>query len=186
MESYIPISFLNDFIFCPRSIYFHQLYGGIDQMIYQGKSQIEGKRSHETIDLRKYSTKKDILQALPVYSEAYKIHGKIDILNKKTGVLTERKKLIRVIYDGYIFQLYAQYYALSEMGYDIKKMCLYSMDTNKTYPIDIPKKGDKMQAKFEDLIKRIENYNLNAAFTPNPKKCARCIYSNLCDRKAEL
>lgn len=33
---------LNDFVFCPVSIYFHSLYLGVERNLYQGKSQING------------------------------------------------------------------------------------------------------------------------------------------------
>lgn len=46
--NYIPISFLNDFIFCPRSIYFHQLYGRSNESIYHTTSQSEGKLAHKS------------------------------------------------------------------------------------------------------------------------------------------
>jgi hypothetical protein len=42
MDDYIIISNLNDFIFCPASIYFHNLYGSMDTFLYQGASQING------------------------------------------------------------------------------------------------------------------------------------------------
>jgi len=35
-EYSIPISFLNDFIFCPASIYFHQLEENSEIITYQG------------------------------------------------------------------------------------------------------------------------------------------------------
>lgn len=38
----IPITELNDFIFCPASIYFHHLYEGMDTMSYQSMDQING------------------------------------------------------------------------------------------------------------------------------------------------
>ena len=92
MESYILISFLNDFIFCPRSIYFHGLYSKYQQITYQDKPQIEGRAAHQTIDLKKYSTKKTVLQGISVYSEKYRLHGRIDIFDSEKGLLTERKK----------------------------------------------------------------------------------------------
>ena len=183
MENYILISYLNDFIFCPRSIYFHGLYSKYQQITYQDKPQIEGRAAHQSIDLKKYSTKKDILQGIPVYSEKYKLHGKIDIFDSEKGLLTERKKLIKVVYDGYILQLYAQYHCLKEMGYEVKSLRLYSMDTNKNYPIPLPEDDPIMQDKFEKLIDEINAYSLTQLFHANPQKCARCIYSNLCDKK---
>ena len=42
MDDCIIISNLNDFVFCPASIYFHNLYGSQDVMTYQNSSQING------------------------------------------------------------------------------------------------------------------------------------------------
>lgn len=50
MENPISITMINDFVFCPVSIYFHSLYDGVERNLYQDKSQINGTKSHETID----------------------------------------------------------------------------------------------------------------------------------------
>lgn len=184
MENYILISYLNDFIFCPRSIYFHGLYGYLEQRIYQEKPQVEGRIAHQSIDSKTYSTRKTTLQGLSVYSDKYKLNGKIDIFDEAEGLLIERKKKIKVIYDGYIMQIYAQYHCLKEMGYTVKKLKLYSMDTNKNYPIPLPEDNPTMQSKFEKLIEDINQFDLKAPFQANPSKCQRCIYANLCDRRA--
>lgn len=182
METYIPISFLNDFIFCPRSIYFHQLYGGYDTQLYQQKPQLAGKAAHTSIDEKGYSTRKNILQGLEVYCDRYKICGKIDLFDANSGKLTERKRQIKTIYDGYVFQVYAQYYALMEMGYAVNSIALYDITHNKTYPIALPHEDPGMQHKFEKLIEEINGFDMNAyGFTPLESKCRNCIYSNLCD-----
>ena len=66
MDDYILISWLNDFIFCPVSIYFHQLYGSKETMLYQNRDQISGKAAHKTVDEKSYSTRKDVLQGISV------------------------------------------------------------------------------------------------------------------------
>lgn len=182
MEPYITLSFLNDFIFCPRSIYFHQLYGRVSTRLYQRKPQIAGKAAHKTIDNKKYSTKKSILQTIEIYSEKYNIGGKIDTYDEETKQLVERKKKIKVIYDGYVFQLYAQYHCLTEMGYQVNSLKLYSMDDNKSYPIKSPVEDSQTQEKFENLLLQMQDFDLNAPFTANPNKCKYCIYNNLCDQ----
>lgn len=181
MESYIPISFLNDFIFCPRSIYFHQLYKNSDESNYYTTKQTEGRAAHTSIDKKSYSSSKKIFQSLEIYSAKYNIGGKIDTFNEATGILCERKKRIKTIYDGYVYQLYAQYYCLIEMDYKVKKIQLYSFDDNKTYPILLPKDDNKRQKGFEMLIKNIHSFDLNAPFYPNINKCNHCIYNQLCD-----
>ncbi|MDR2639788.1 MAG: type V CRISPR-associated protein Cas4 [Candidatus Peribacteria bacterium] len=71
MESYIKLSTLNDFIFCPKSIFYHNLYEQYNDELYQEEAQKAGKLIHEAIDNKRYSTKKEILQGLDVYSEEY-------------------------------------------------------------------------------------------------------------------
>lgn len=182
MESYIPISFLNDFIFCPRSIYFHQLYGSYNTKLYQQKPQVAGKAAHESIDEKKYSTRKAVLQSMEIYCERYKLCGKIDTFDISTGKLTERKKEIKTIYDGYVFQVYAQYFALSEMGYKVSGISFYDLSHNKHYPVLLPEQDPVMFAKFEQLITDLNSFDLNStSFTPLESKCRNCIYANLCD-----
>lgn len=181
MEPYIPISFLNDFIFCPRSIYFHRLFGRVDTSLYHSSDQAAGREAHKTVDEKRYTTAKSVAQSLEIYSSRYGIGGKIDTYDEKSKLLTERKKKIKKIYDGYVFQLYAQYHCLTEMGYEVKYMKLYSMDDNRSYPVRLPAEDINMQLKFDTLINRIKRYQLTDDFYPNPNKCNHCIYNTLCD-----
>ena len=84
MEAYISISFLNDFIFCPRSIYFHQMYGRASTRLYHTNDQVKGLTAHSSIDNQKYSTAKTVLQGLEIFSEQYGLCGKIDTYDSKT------------------------------------------------------------------------------------------------------
>lgn len=182
MEAYIPISFLNDFIFCPRSIYFHQLYGGYKSEIFQQKPQVAGKAAHAAIDEQTYSSRKNILQGLDIYSDRYKLCGKIDLFDIDTGKLSERKREIKVIYDGYIFQVYAHYHALTEMGYVVNSIVIYDITHNKNYFIPLPDENPEMQNKFEEVIRQLNEFDMiDPDFNPVEAKCRRCIYSNLCD-----
>lgn len=181
MEAYLTISFLNDFIFCPRSIYFHQLYGRMNTKVYHSNIQTKGLYAHKTIDTQRYSTSKNIFQGIDIYSEKYKLCGKIDTYNQTSEKLVERKKKVNVIYDGFIYQLYAQYFCLVEMGYHVKNLALYSMDDNKSYAIALPHEDPIKFKGFETLINEINEYQLTQHFSANPKKCQNCIYNNLCD-----
>lgn len=68
MDNLIRITQINDFIFCPVSIYFHNLYGDRDKITYQRKEQINGTYAHEKIDNKKYSISKHILTGFDVHS----------------------------------------------------------------------------------------------------------------------
>lgn len=182
METYIPISYINDYIFCPRSIYNHQLYQNRDELLYQGEVQTEGKAAHQNIDNKTYSDKKNVLQNFEVYSNQYQLFGKIDIFDIDKKLLTERKNNIKTIYDGYVFQLFAQYFGLTEMGYRVEKLALYDFSKNKVYNIELPENNEPMKIKFEIIIEEIHHFSLlKKGFVANKFKCEKCIYNLLCD-----
>ncbi len=120
-ETFIPISNLNDFIFCPVSIYFHNLDYDSEEFMYQCNDQINGTAAHKSVDSGNYSSQKSVLTGIPVVCNQYGLYGKIDKFDDYAGILTERKKKIKVIYDGYVFQIYAQYFSLKEMGFSAVK-----------------------------------------------------------------
>lgn len=182
MEEIILISYLNDFIFCPVSIYFHKLYSNLHTTLYQRPYQINGTDAHKTIDSKTYSSKSTILQGIDVYTEKYGILGKIDVFDTESGILTERKNKITEIYDGYVYQLYAQYYALEEMGYNVKELKLHSLQDNKTYTINLPPNDSAMNKKFNKLIKDLHEFSFDNFKQTNVKKCKKCIYEPSCDR----
>jgi CRISPR-associated protein Cas4 len=183
MESYIPISFLNDFIFCPRSIYFHQLYGRYNSDLYHDKPQTAGKITHNSIDKKNYSTRSNLLIGIEVYCQKYRLCGKIDIFDKSKGILYERKREVKKIYDGYVYQLYAHYFALNELGYKVRSIIIHDVIHNKNYPVALPEDNSEMLDKFEKLIDDINKFDLEKSkFNPSVNKCRNCIYSNLCDR----
>ncbi len=181
-ENIILISHINDFVFCPVSIYFHSLYGDLDKTLYQSMAQIQGHHAHRAIDTKSYSSRKTILQSIDVYSEEFNIIGKIDVFDISYGVLTERKKKITKIYDGYIFQVYAQYYALVEMGYKLNKIKLHSMVDNKNYDIKLPSLDLQMDQKFRIIINEMRTFQMESFIQDNKVKCQNCIYSPICDR----
>jgi len=180
MESYIQITKLNDFIFCPMSLYFHALYENFSQTVYHSAPQTVGKIKHENIEEGRYSTRKRYLQNLPVYSEKYNLMGKVDIYDKLEKALIERKFKIKKIYDGQKYQLYAQMYCLEEMGYMVKKLFIHSLADNKRQEIKLPDEAEKK--KFEKTIEEIKNFNpLKCQFKINKNKCDNCIYRELCN-----
>lgn len=182
MEETIIISYLNDFIYCPASIYFHKLYGRLDGMIYQGERQVEGKVAHRTIDEKVYSSRKNVLQGVEVYSSKYNIIGKIDIYDMDRKLLIERKNKVNEIYDGYVFQVYAEYFGLVEQGYEVEKIVIHSLKDNKNYEIQLPKNDVEMLKKYEKVITDMRSFDLENFKQSNKKKCENCIYEPLCDR----
>ena len=177
MESYIQISKINDFLYCPLSLYLHLSYEDFDQKSYHEAAQVAGKLVHENIEKDTYSSAKRYLQGIDVYCEKYGIVGKIDIYDQNEMALIERKNKIQYIYLGYKYQLYAEMFCMEDMGYRVKKLFLHSLSDNKRYKLPLPKKQEV--AAFERTLKKIKN------FTPeniNNHRCPHCqnnIYSPL-------
>ena len=180
MEDPVAITLLNDFIFCPVSIYFHSLDHETDRMVYQSPLQLNGSAAHEKSDTGRYSDRKDMFQGTPVYCEKYNLAGKIDTFDAKNGILTERKRTIKRIYEGYVFQLYGQYFSLKEMGYEVNEIRLYSVTDNKIYKILKPEEDEEMLQKFEKIIDMINSFDMASFSQDNYEKCQRCIYEPLC------
>ena len=180
MEQYIKISTMRDFDFCPYSIYFHNLYENYEKQLYQDTPQINGTLNHSLIDSGNYSTSKDILQWTAVFSEKYGLIGKIDCFHIATKSLIERKSHISEVYLGMKYQLYAQYFCLTEMGYEVEKLKLYSLDDNKVYEIPLP--NEQEIQIFEAFLQEYKRFDpRNSDFKPQLDKCQNCIYAELCD-----
>ncbi len=79
MDDLIPISFLNDFIFCPYSIYLHNVYMESDEDIYHAKPQTRGRNAHQKVDEKQSSSNGNLIESLSVMSLELGIYGKIDI-----------------------------------------------------------------------------------------------------------
>lgn len=180
MEQNICFSELDDFIFCPASLYFHTFYRDLEDQTYKTTDQTLGTMAHQAIDEGRYSNRQDVLQAISVYSEQYGIGGKIDLFKQAESHLIERKRSIKRIYDGYVFQLYGQCYALREMGYEVQKISLYSMLDLKTYAIPLPEENETYRQRFEQLISNMKTFTLEHFHQDNPLKCRRCIYRAAC------
>ena len=82
---YIHISTLNDFIFCPYSIYLHNVYMESDEMMFHAEPQTRGRISHEAIDHKTYSNRANDIISLPVYSEKYGFLG-TNVLYARDGL----------------------------------------------------------------------------------------------------
>ena len=180
-ENPLSITALNDFIFCPVSIYFHNLYGDMERNLYQSSDQINGTDAHKSVDEKTYSNN-GFIQSLDIYCEQYNLIGKIDLYDKSTGTLIERKKKVNKIYDGYVFQIYAQCFAMREMGYSVKKLIIRSLDDNRNYHVLLPEDDKEMTEKFKLTVDAVNSFDFFSFVQTNADKCNRCIYYPYCDR----
>jgi len=151
-----------------------------DEGLYHATPQTKGRIAHEAIDKKTPSNRKEVLLSMPVYSERFKLMGKIDVYDGREKKLIERKYQIKKIYQGQIYQLWAQMFCLREMGYEVDNLAFYETSTNKMIPVAMPTEND--ECKFAAFVDKFRNYNPEDFLTVNPNKCRHCIYCNLCDR----
>ena len=90
-----------------------------DEGMYHATPQIRGRMAHETVDKKTASNRKDCMLSFSVFSEKYKLMGKIDVYRADKKLLIERKYQLKQIFQGHIYQLWAQYFCLTEMGYEV-------------------------------------------------------------------
>lgn len=154
-----------------------------DDGLYHAAPQTRGRIAHESIDNKTASNSKNDILSLPVYSVRFKLMGKIDIYRQKEKFLIERKYRIKQIFQGQIYQLWAQYFCLLEMGYEVDKLYFYEISTNKMIPIALPTEDDVL--KFSSFIENFYHYDPTKNITINPNKCKNCIYHPLCDKIEE-
>jgi CRISPR-associated protein Cas4 len=177
MESYIRISNINDFLYCPVSIYLHSLYEDFDRSAYHQTPQIVGTANHRSLDDGTYSTAKRYLTGLEVYSAEYGLCGKIDFYDSKEKLLVERKTRVREVQKGYVYQLYAQYLCMKEMGYEVERLALHSLEDNKRYPINLP--GEPELAEFRRLLDEMRSFDPTKIRHHACDRCSQSIYGPL-------
>ncbi len=181
MNEYIPLSTLNDFIFCPYSIYLHSVYMEADGDVYKAVPQTKGTIAHEGVDKKSGSTRKNRLMSMPVCCDELGISGRIDVFDLETRTLVERKNNLKQIFRGQIYQLWGQYFCMEEMGYEVARIAFYEISTNKFFDVQLP--GEEGKRELAAFIARFKNYDpASTPFSINTNKCIHCIYCNLCDK----
>ncbi|MBU4537067.1 MAG: type V CRISPR-associated protein Cas4 [Weeksellaceae bacterium] len=177
MEFFLAITTLNDFIFCPYSIYLHEIYNYTKEDTYHSKSQSKGRRLHDFIE---NDTNPNDWKSAFVYSEKLKIYGKIDDYDTANRELIEYKSTVATAFKGYYYQIWAQYLCLSEMGIIVEKLAFYDFRVSKK--IEIPLPSNDQLLELECHVRKVQQYDFNSEIKINPNKCRRCIYQNLCEK----
>lgn len=127
-----------------------------DETMYHATPQTQGRIAHETVDNKTASNRANDILSLPVYSEEYGLMGKIDLYKRKEKKLIERKFQLKQIFQGQIYQLWAQMLCLKEMGYEIESLAFYEISKNKMIPIAMPTESDLQN--FRNFISRFRSF----------------------------
>ena len=177
MEPYIQISKINDFMYCPVSIYLHSLYENFNTRVYHQTPQVTGTLNHESIETGTYTTARRFIMGLEVSSERYNLVGKIDVYDRERKALIERKTRVKTVYPGYRYQLYAQYFCMKEMGFEVRSLFIHSLEDNKRYRVPLPKKREKEE--FEAVLRQMREFGPDDIRNHSCERCAKSIYGAL-------
>ena len=151
-----------------------------DENIFHASPQVRGRLAHAATDNNTYSSRSSDITSLSVCSDELGIMGKIDLYRKDKKILIERKYLLKQIYRGQMYQLWAEYFCMVEMGYEIEKLAFYETSTNRMISVDIP--GYREKSELLNFICRFRNYSPELPITLNHNKCIHCVYCNMCDK----
>lgn len=179
-EDFISLSTLNDFIFCPYSIYLHNIYMETDEGLYHATPQTQGRIAHDAIDHKRSSTRQADIMSLPVSCQELGIMGKIDLYKGNDHHLIERKYQLKHIYQGQLYQLWGECFCMREMGYVVDKVSFYEISTNSMLPQQLP--GEHELKEMKAIIEQFKSFDPSAPLETNPNKCTHCIYCPLCEK----
>jgi len=177
MDSYISISTINDFLYCPRSLYLHSIYSSFEANTYHDTPQTIGTIAHENIEKGTYTTTRHIFLGLSVTSNRLGIKGRIDLYDSQKHLLIERKYRVKQVYLGFIYQLYGQMYCLLEAEYPVEELLIQSLSDNKRYKIPLPITEEK--EAFESVIEQMRSFTWDNLKTHSCSHCQNHIYDLL-------
>ncbi len=78
MEPYLMMTQINDFLFCPRSMYFSSIYRNtVNTDMFHQLPQTIGQSAHAAVDEHRYSTRKTVITGIFVYSDGNNMKSKL-------------------------------------------------------------------------------------------------------------
>ena len=177
----LPLSLLNDFLFCPR----RAALKAVDGCWGQNAHTVKGDLAHEHADLPGYEVAKGVklLRALPVFSERLELSGKCDIVEQNgDGTLcpVEYKKGPRRKFINDDAQLCAQALCLEEMfGRAVPRGAVFHATSKRRRDVEftpqLRKTTEEAIATLHVLVK--EETVPRAVFKP---ACEECSLYEIC------
>jgi len=179
-ELVIPISSLNQYIFCPRRCW----YMHVAHEFFENVHTIEGTLLHVRSDSGEGTRRRDLVQFRSVYlhSTRYGLTGRADLIEERPGEIypIECKKGRRGDWGNDQIQLCAQALALEEMlGREIPRGFLYYAATGRRQEVrftsELRQETVETIARVRELLRTGERPP--ALYTP---KCKGCSLYRVC------
>ena len=177
----IPLSLLNDFLYCQRRAALKAIEG------WRGTNEhtVVGDSVHEQADISGYETVKGVtlLRALPVWSDRLRLNGKCDIVERHPDgslVPVEFKKGKRRKFDNDDAQLCAQALCLEEMfGLDIPKGAIFHAKSKRRREVEFTEDLRRLtEQAIADMHRLIEEEAVPQAV--HKPQCSECSLFDHC------
>lgn len=173
-DELVPVSALNEFVYCPRRFYYQRYHDQMDPSY----ELVDGRSKHANQSSRGGWTREQYFR-----SDELSLHGKIDLIENSSGSPTpvERKRSEsggyypsdEVQLTGYCMLLETAIGKSVNVGY------IYLYSTDERHAIHIT---EKHRRTVTEIISRIKNMSVDAIppFTTTPSKCEACSARTYC------
>ena len=177
----LPLSLLNDFLYCPRRAALKVVEGWREA----NEHTVRGDIVHEHADLPGYEVAKGVklLRALPVFSERLGLSGKCDIVEQHTnGSLcpVEYKKGKRRQFENDDAQLCAQALCLEEMfGVTVERGAVFHAESKRRREVEFT---PELRTLTEEAIQQLHRLLALEQVPPAEFKpaCEECSLFKIC------
>jgi CRISPR-associated exonuclease Cas4 len=177
----VPLSLLNDFLYCPR----RAALKAIEGCWGENEHTVIGELGHEHADLPGYEVAKGVkvLRALPVFSDRLGLSGKCDIVEqRRDGSLcpVEYKKGRRRRFENDDAQLCAQALCLEEMvGKPVPRGAIFHAASKRRREVEFTA---QLKAITESAIRELHALIAGGVTPPAVLKpaCGECSLYSIC------
>jgi len=173
-DTLVPVSALNEFVYCPRRFYYQHYHDEIGTPY----ELVDGRSKHE-----KQSQRGGWITERYFRAAELNLHGKIDLIESDGDVLTpvERKRAESGQYFPSDEVQLAGYCMLLEaaIGEPVNVGYIYLYETDERYAIQITESHRETVHKIIDKIRSLSVDSI-PPLTDNPKKCEACSAREYC------
>ena len=172
----VPLSLLNDFLYCQR----RAALKAIEGLRGTNEHTVVGDSVHEQADVSGYETVKGVtlLRTLPVWSDRLRLNGKCDIVERHPDgslVPVEFKKGKRRKFDNDDAQLCAQALCLEEMfGREVPQGAIYHASSKRRREVEFTEDLRRLTKQTIEAVHRLinEEHVPQAVYKPQCSKCS--------------
>lgn len=164
-EFLVHVSDLNQFLYCPRRLYYLMYY----QTQGMNEYLADGRENHS-----RQSRRGGWIRELYLHSDRLCLHGKVDLVDKTEGIVPVERKHGDRFYENDQIQLAAYAMLLEEsLGERVEQGIIYLYGTGQRYTIPIT---DDLREGVMNTISSIRSMDPDSLpdFAENRNKCRRC------------